>query len=83
MLWNEDQLPRVKREREPMLRGKLGESIFGGKHTDNVQKETHVVSVMTLQPLETRSKVRDGQSSSPASYWKAKRTDREEHKSSL
>ena len=32
---------------KPMLRGKL-ESVYSGKHTDNVPKETHIVSVMTL-----------------------------------
>ena len=35
MLWNEDQLPRVKKERKPTLRG-----VFSGRHTDNVPKET-------------------------------------------
>ena len=34
-------------------------SVVSGKHTENVPKETHVVSVMTLQPLETRAVVRD------------------------
>ena len=47
MLWNEDQLPRVKKETKPALRGKW-ESVYSAKHTDNVPKETHVVSVMTL-----------------------------------
>ena len=37
---------------------KVGEC-FSGKHTDNVPKETHVVSVMTPKPLETRAEVRD------------------------
>ena len=35
MLWNEDQLPRVKKERKPTLRG-----VFSGRHIDNVPKET-------------------------------------------
>ena len=47
MLWNGDQLPRVNRETKPALRGKW-ESVFSGKHTDNVPKETRVVSVLTL-----------------------------------
>ena len=58
MLWNEDQLPRVKKETKPTLRGKW-ESVFSGKHMANVPQETHVVSVMTSQPLETKAKVRD------------------------
>ena len=47
MLWNEDQLPRVKKERKLALRAKW-ESVFSGRHMDNVPKETHVVSVMTF-----------------------------------
>ena len=58
MLWNEDQLPRVKKETKPTLRGKW-ESVFSGKHMDNVPKETHAVSVVTLWPLEARVKARD------------------------
>ena len=58
MLWSEDHLPCVKKETNPALRGRW-ESVFSGKHTDNVPKETHVVSVMTLWPLETRAKGRD------------------------
>ena len=46
MLWNEDQSPRVKKERKRSLRGKW-ESVFSWRHMDNVQKKTHVVSVMT------------------------------------
>ena len=46
MFWNEDQSPRVKKERKPTLRGKW-ESVFSGSHMDNVSKETHAVSVMT------------------------------------
>ena len=58
MLWKEVQSPRVKKETKALLRGKW-ESVFSGKHTDNVPKETPVVSVMTLQLLETVAKVRD------------------------
>ena len=47
MLWKEDQLPRVKKETKPTLRGKW-DSVFSGQHTDNVRKETHEVSVTTL-----------------------------------
>ena len=36
-----------KKETKPLLRGKL-ERVFSEKHTDNVPKETHVVSLMTL-----------------------------------
>ena len=48
MLWNEDQSPRVKSERKPTLREKW-ESVYNGSHTDNVSKETHVVSVMLVR----------------------------------
>ena len=58
MLWNEDQLSRVKKETKLALRGKW-ESVFSGRHVDNIPKETHVVLVMTIWPLETRAKVRD------------------------
>ena len=58
MLWNEDQLPRVKKERRPTLRGQW-ESVISGKHMDNAAKETHVASVMTHWPLETEYEVRD------------------------
>ena len=58
MLWNEDQLPRVKKETKPTLRGKW-ESVFSGRHMASVPQETQVVSVMTSQPLETKAKVRD------------------------
>ena len=55
---NEVQSPRVKKETKPTLRGKW-ESVFIGKHKDNVPEETHVVSVMTRKLLETVAKVRD------------------------
>ena len=45
-LWNEDQSPRVKKERKPTLRGKW-QSVLSRSYMDNVRKETHVVSVMT------------------------------------
>ena len=82
MLWNEDQLPRVKKETKPTLRGKW-ESVFSGKHMDNVPKETHAVSVVTLWPLEARGKGqrRKERSSSPASHSKSKQTDGEGRKS--
>ena len=57
MLWNEDQSPRVKKGRKHTLRVKW-ESVFSGRHTDNVPMETHVVSVMTQWPLETVALVR-------------------------
>ena len=47
MLWNGDLLPRVTKETKPALRGKW-ESVSSGRHMDNVPKETHAVSVMTL-----------------------------------
>ena len=53
-----DQSPRVKKERKPAFRGKW-ESVFSGRHMDNVPKETHVVSVMTSKPQGTVAKVRD------------------------
>ena len=40
------------------LRGKW-EGVFSGRHTDNLPKETHVVSVMTQRPLATVAQVRD------------------------
>ena len=46
MLWNEDQLPRVRKETKPTLRGKW-ESVLSGRLMDNVSKQTIVVSVMT------------------------------------
>ena len=42
MLWKDDQLPRVIEETKPTLRGKC-ESVFSGRQTDSVPKETHVV----------------------------------------
>ena len=50
--------PRVKKERKPTLRGKW-ESVFSGRHMDNVRKETHAVSVMTQWPLETVALAKD------------------------
>ena len=47
-----------KRERKHTLRGKC-ESVFSGRHMDNVPQETHVVSVMTQEPLETVAMARD------------------------
>ena len=47
MLWNEDQLPRIKKETKPALRGKW-ESVFSGSHMGNVPMETDVVSVMNF-----------------------------------
>ena len=38
-VWNEDHLPRAKKETKPSLRGNW-ESLFSGKHTDNVPKAT-------------------------------------------
>ena len=53
MLWKGDQSPRVKKERKPTLRRKW-ERVFSGRHTDNVPaEETHVVSVMIQESLET------------------------------
>ena len=49
--------PRVKKERKPALRGKW-ESVFSGRHMDNVPKETQVGSVMTSKTLETEDKFR-------------------------
>ena len=42
MLWNEDQLPRVKKETKPTLRGKW-KSVFCGRHMHNVPEETRAV----------------------------------------
>ena len=54
----QDQSPRVKKERKPTLSGKW-ESVFSGRHMDNVSEETHVVPDMTHKLLETVAKVRD------------------------
>ena len=59
MLWNEEQSPRVKKDRKPACREESGVSVFSGKHMDNVQKETHVVSVMTNLHKDTCAVVRD------------------------
>ena len=56
--WNGDESPRVKKETRPTLRAKW-EGVFNRRHMDNVPKETHVVSVMTFQTLETVALVRD------------------------
>ena len=47
MLWKGFQSPRVNSETEPVFRGKW-ESVFSGRHQDNVPKDILVVSVMTL-----------------------------------
>ena len=82
-MWKEDQSPRVKKERKPTLRGKW-ESVFSGRHIDNVPKETHAVSVMTQKASGNTGdgQRRKGRSSSPASHKKAKQTDGEGQKSS-
>ena len=49
-LCKEEQSPRIKKE---------GKSVFSGRHMDSVQKETHVVSVMTDWYKETCTVVRD------------------------
>ena len=58
MLWKGDQSPRVTRETKHTLRGKW-ESVFSGRHMNNVQKETYVVSVMTDKHKETCAVVTD------------------------
>ena len=58
MLWKRFSYQESKKERKPTLRGKW-ESVFSGRHTDNVRQETRVVSVMTHKSLETRAVVRD------------------------
>ena len=62
---------------------KVGEC-FSGRHMDNVPEETHVVSIMTQEPLENSAKGQrqKGRSSSLASHSKAKQTDGEGQKSS-
>ena len=47
-----------KKEGKLTLRGKW-ESVFSGRHMDNVPKETHVVSVMTSKPLKIVARVRN------------------------
>ena len=78
-----DQSPKVTKETKPALRGKW-ESVFSGRHMDNVPRELIVVSSHDLLASGHKGKGqrRKGRSSSPASHSKAKRTDGEEHKSS-
>ena len=57
-MWKEEQSRRVRKERKPTLRGKW-ESVFSGRPMDNVQKETHAVSVMTQWPPAAEAKARD------------------------
>ena len=45
-------------KRKENLRREESGSVFCGKDMDNVEKETHVVSVMTSKPLETEDMVR-------------------------
>ena len=53
-----EQSPRVKRERKPYVERKVG--VFSvGRHMDNVQEETHEVSVMRDKYKETCTVVRD------------------------
>ena len=56
MLWKGSSVTKSQKgNRANVERGKW-KSVFSGKHMDNVPKETHVVSVMTLfSPVETRS----------------------------
>ena len=49
---------KSQKERKRTMRGKC-ESVFSGRHVDNVQKETHEVSVLTDQYMETCTVVRD------------------------
>ena len=58
VLWKEDQSPRVKKEKQLTLRGKW-ESVFSGRHMDNVSEETHAASVMAQWALETVALARD------------------------
>ena len=68
-------------ERGSVTTGHKGEAYEGEcfqlKHTDNVPKETHVVSIMTslASGNKGRGQTRKGRSSSPASHAKAKRTE--------
>ena len=69
-VWKEEQSARVKKERKPTLRGKW-QSVFSGRHMDNVQKEMLFQSgqTSTRRPVRWRRK---GRSSSPAPNSKAK-----------
>ena len=49
---------KVQKKRKLTLRGKW-KSVFSGRHMDRVPEETHVVSVMIQESLETVAKVRD------------------------
>ena len=72
-LWKEEQSPRVKKEREPTLRGKL-RSVFSGRHMDNVREET-ACSFSHDRPASGDSgggQRRKGRSSSSAPNSKAK-----------
>ena len=75
--------PRVNMERKPALRRKW-ESVFSGRHMDDVPKETHEVSVITSKPLETVAKVTDekGDRLLPHPVRRRKQTDGEGQKPS-
>ena len=67
-----------KKERKHTLSGKW-DSVFSGRHTDTVPKETHEVSVMTQRPSGNRGGDQrpKGRSSSPAPNSKGNQTDGE------
>ena len=52
---------KSQKGKKPHVERKVGESVFSGRHMDNVPEETHVVSVMIQESLETVAKVRDEQ----------------------
>ena len=83
MLWKGDHSPRVQKDRKPTLRGKW-ESVFSGRHMDNVPKQTHAVSVMThsLWQQWQRSETKRTIVFSCISHSKVKQTDGEKQKSS-
>ena len=83
MLWKGDHSPRVQKDRKPTLRGKW-ESVFSGRHMDNVPKQTHAVSVMThsLWQQWQRSETKRTIVFSCISHPKVKQTDGEKQKSS-
>ena len=70
-----EQSPRVKKRTESARWEESGrESVFSGRHMDNVQRETHAVSVMTQRPLARSAVIRDEKDdpSFPAPKSKAK-----------
>ena len=82
MLWNEDQLPRVKKETKPTLRGKWESFQWKAHGQCSTGDSGSFCHDLPASGNKGEGQRRKGQSSSPASHSKAKQTDGEEQKSS-